>query len=439
MKKFLVISLCLLFCFGFLFAVKNVANIKTNLPSHVVEAQAPAFQGKAGKKTFALDKLNAKVKNNQTLKVLFNNKTFLLDLKKYEIYSPVHTTKLSEQKFARHGSLDEKIAEVEKLVDSGLSLKDSFNIVCPKISNDILKIYNSVNCTPKNATIKFNTNLRKFNFTEDKVGYEISEDDCYNLIFNAYKSKKTEIKLTPKVLEPTYRLNELKKCVSVRGSFETNFSSSTADRKHNIKLALKNFNGLTLMPGETISFNNITGPRTEQTGYKTAKVILNGVYTDGTGGGVCQASTTLYNACLVSDVEVLSSAPHTLPASYVKPGFDAMVAYGSSDLVIKNTTDGAITFETIFNNSTFKIKVYGLSLQGTKVELTSEVIEEYEPLSPTTVSAIEKGVEQNTLIRPAFKGFAVQTYALYKNGDKIVKTKKIRLSRYKSQSEVVAV
>jgi len=154
---------------------------------------------------------------------------------------------------------------------------------------------------------------------------------------------------------------------------------------------------------------------------------------------VCQASTTLYNACIVSDIEVLTSQPHSLPASYVKAGLDAMVSYGSSDLVIKNTTDGAITFETNIRDDSCTVNVYGLSMNGTTIEVIGEILKEYDALPSSTVSASETNIEKNTIIRPAFKGFEVQTYALYKKDNKIVKTKKIRLSRYKSQSEIIAV
>jgi len=405
----------------------------SSMLSQQTEQYKPAFENKKGKKSFAL----GETEQSQELKVLFNDKTFLLDLKKYEYNSPVHTTKLFEQKFSRHGSISDKMQTIEQLNATGLTLEQSFNIVCPNINKDVDKIYNTVNLKPKDATIKYDN--KKFIFTSEKNGYTIDKDNCYKTIFNAFTLGKTSIQLHPIKLEPTYKLADLKQCVYKRGEFETNISSSTNERKHNISLALKKFNGLTLMPNQTISFNKITGERTEKTGYKNAKVILNGNYVDGAGGGVCQASTTLYNACLVSDLKVMSSRPHTLPASYVKAGFDAMVSYGSSDLIIKNTTNGAITFETIVTDSTCKVKIYGLDMKDVNIELISEIINEYDSEPSKTISATEANVPSNTLVRPNFNGFEVQTYALYKKGNTIFKTEKIRLSRYKSQGEIWAI
>lgn len=375
----------------------------------------------------------------QTLKVLFNNKTFLLDLKKYEIYSPVHTTILETNKFFRHGTTLEKMSEIERLVNNGLTYKQAFMLVCKNINVDIDKIYNACNFDPLDATIKYVPTSKKFYFTKEQIGYLLNEEVIYKNILDAFKNNQKALTLKATKLEPKYKEAQLKLCTNKRGSFTTNYSSSTNERKHNIKLALQKFNGVTLMPGETISFNKTTGVRNENTGYKQAKIILNGAYTEGAGGGVCQASTTLYNACIVSDIEVLTSQPHSLPASYVKAGLDAMVSYGSSDLVIKNTTDGAITFEANIRDDSCTVNVYGLSMNGTTIEVIGEILKEYDALPSSTVSASETNIEKNTIIRPAFKGFEVQTYALYKKDNKIVKTKKIRLSRYKSQSEIIAV
>ncbi len=436
MKKVLIIIIvALTFCFGLSLA-KMVTLTNTQASTAIIQCSMPAFKNDKGTKKFA--SAEPTKSESQQIKVLFNNKTFLLDLKKYEINSPVHTTKLSEQKFARHGTLTEKVAEMQKLIDNGLSVKQAFNIVCINIDVDIQSILKKANLEPVDATIKFNKKTRSFNFSKERVGYKIRETELYESIFNALKNSEQKVKLNLTKLKPTYTENMLKQATNLRGTFSTNYQLSTPERKQNIKKALSCFDGLTLLPGASISFNSATGPRTEKTGYQQAKVILNGAYTDGIGGGVCQASTTLYNACLISDVGVISSSPHSLPASYVAPGFDAMVSYGASDLVIKNTTKNAITFVCEFTDSTCIVKVFGQKLDY-NIELINEVVKEYDELPSETISAKEKDLTPHTVVRPAFKGFEVQTYALYKKDDKIIKTQKIRLSRYKSQSKLIAV
>lgn len=443
MKKLLITTLCILVvCLSVAFL--NNSNINNKRLNFQIQ-NVLSIQNKAGKKSFALNtikkgkKIFAYSDSEQQLKVLFNNKTFLLNLKDYEIYSPVHTTKLTENKYARNQSLENKLIEIEKLTNLGLSLKQSFNLVCPKIENDINNILKSANYNAMDAKIKLNTKTNKFEFTPEKYGYSLKEDDCYKLIFDAFKNNQSKLLLNATKVSPTYFLSDLKQCTNLRGAFSTNYALSTPERKNNIKLALSKFNGITLMPNQTLSFNKTTGERTEKKGYKQAKIILNGSYVDGTGGGVCQASTTFYNACLLSDIDVVSSCPHTLPASYVDAGFDAMVSFGSSDLIIKNTTNGPITFATSFTDTNCTVKVYGLSLNNIKIELISEVIKELDEKPNSTISALDKNVKPNTIVRPAFKGFEIQTHAIYKKDDVIFKTKKIRKSVYKSQGEIIAI
>ncbi len=106
--------------------------------------------------------------------------------------------------------------------------------------------------------------------------------------------------------------------------------------------ALSALDGIKLEPEETFSFNGIVGERSERRGYKVSKVINNGEYAEGVGGGVCQVSTTVYNAALISGLEIVERHRHTLLSGYVEAGFDAMVSYGGADLKIKNNTGGNV-------------------------------------------------------------------------------------------------
>ena len=148
--------------------------------------------------------------------------------------------------------------------------------------------------------------------------------------------------------------------IFLRGSFKTSFYNSSESRKNNIKTALKSLDGVIIEPGEIFSFNNTTGERNKENGYQKAKTIKNGSFYEEFGGGVCQVSSTLYNAFLLSDVEIIEVHPHSLPVSYVEPCFDAMVNMGSSDLRIKNNTKEPIIIACSDKNDECLINVYGL-------------------------------------------------------------------------------
>ena len=107
--------------------------------------------------------------------------------------------------------------------------------------------------------------------------------------------------------------------LTTRASFYTSYPSSTAERKHNIILASKSIDNTFIDVGGEFSFNLVVGDRTEKRGYKKSKIIINGDFADGIGGGVCQVSTTLYNAVLLAGLEIIEYHPHSLPVSYVAP------------------------------------------------------------------------------------------------------------------------
>lgn len=141
--------------------------------------------------------------------------------------------------------------------------------------------------------------------------------------------------------KPDVTTETLKKSFKHIVTFRTKISSSSTDeRVHNIQQALSVFNGMLLASGQEISFNDTTGPRTEKNGYQMAHVINGSQYVDDWGGGVCQASTTLYNAMLRAGCEIVERGPHSIPSDYVTLGFDAMVNYPNRDLKFKNVSGG---------------------------------------------------------------------------------------------------
>lgn len=156
---------------------------------------------------------------------------------------------------------------------------------------------------------------------------------------------------------PFYGLNP--KEIVLRGEFYTTYSSSSPERKHNVELCASALNNALIAPGEEFSFNRKVGPRTKERGYLDAKIIVGGAFADGIGGGVCQVSSTLYNALLVSGLEITEWHRHTLQVGYVAPSFDAMVSYYYADLKFYNNTDNPVYIKTSADGNTIKVSVFG--------------------------------------------------------------------------------
>ncbi len=178
---------------------------------------------------------------------------------------------------------------------------------------------------------------------------------------------------------PFYGLNP--KRLTLRAQFYTSYTSSSAERKHNIALAVSSIDGAFIDVGGEFSFNYIVGARTEKRGYKSAKIISKGKFVDGVGGGVCQVSTTLYNAVLLAGLKIIEFHPHSLPVSYVAPSFDAMVNSGSADLRFKNNTDNPVIIHAVADGSTVTIKIIGEPMQAL-YERRSQVVGEITPPEP---------------------------------------------------------
>ncbi len=145
----------------------------------------------------------------------------------------------------------------------------------------------------------------------------------------------------------------------VASQFTTHFSTGKRTRCHNIRLAAAKFDGVVLMPGQTLSFNQFVGRRTIRGGFEVAGVYKNGKHDTDVGGGICQVSTTLYNALLFGDFKIVTRFNHSLPVPYVPLGRDATVDYPSRDLVFENNTKKPIAVESEYRPGALTFRILG--------------------------------------------------------------------------------
>lgn len=223
------------------------------------------------------------------------------------------------------------------------------------------RIYLDVLVQPTSATCKFvSSGDKTFEYDSEKYGSGVLKQTLFNEISRALLTGKNSVRVNSVKLKPEITVEDLKERTLLRASFSTSYAQSSEGRKHNVGLCADAINGSVILPNQIFSFNERTGERTEQNGYKNAKVIVDGEFIDGIGGGVCQVSTTLYNAALKAGLNVIEWHQHSLPVSYVSPSFDAMVS-SQSDLKILNVTDSPIYVSALCDGETITVNVYGLS------------------------------------------------------------------------------
>jgi len=180
--------------------------------------------------------------------------------------------------------------------------------------------------------------------------------------------------------------------------------------------------GLILAPGQVFSFNQVVGPRTKDRGYDEADVILNNQLVPDIGGGVCQVSTTFYNAVLRANLEIMERHPHSLLIRYVEPGLDAAVAFGTKDFSFRNNTSGHLLIKSSAHYGTVTFKIFGLAEARQKVilksirerEIPPKTIYRNDPYVPRGEYILEKNGSPGIHIR-------VDRYIYANNGQLISK------------------
>ena len=270
---------------------------------------------------------------------------------------------------------DSKLDNLKKKYHLELNKQYNINLIATydehKLSNHISTIQDEINKKVQQATIQI-LDSGQIITTESKEGLEVDISNLKEQIYDMIKNKSAkDIELPVKIINPTITTEDVKSINTVLGQFSTSFNDHSA-RGSNIYVAGKSTSNRLIMPSETFSYNNSTGARTWSNGYKTAKVIVGGRYVNGEGGGVCQVSTTIYNAALLSGLDILEVHNHTFPSHYVGKGRDAAVSYGYIDLKFKNNFAHPIYIKNIVSNGAITSKIYGCNQDREKLYIRTQ-------------------------------------------------------------------
>ena len=228
----------------------------------------------------------------------------------------------------------------------------------------------------------------------------------------------------------------------VLGSVSTNHTNDS-NRNTNLRLACKAINGKIIRPGETFSYNQTLGQRTEAKGYKPAGAYMAGKTVQTVGGGICQVSSTLYYACLKADLEIVERTAHGYTVSYMPYGMDATVSWGSLDYKFKNNTDYPIRIEASVSGGQVHVKLIGTDTKDYYVKMTYETVE-----GPTEGKVVyqdykynnKEGYVDGEVLQTAYTGRTVKSYRqkFDKSTDKLISSTYEATSRYKTRDKIIA-
>ena len=276
----------------------------------------------------------------------------------------------------------------------------------------------------KNGSIdKFDAASGKFVFAGEENGFAIDQDKLAADISQALKDKKFDAKITAtgSDVAPEISAASAKEKYKTISSFTTN-TTANQNRNTNVRLAAEAINGTVIKPGQEFSFNGTVGQRTEAKGYKGAAAYNNGEVVQEIGGGVCQVSTTLYNAVFKAGLKISSRRSHTFEPSYVTPGRDATVSWDQPDFKFINNSSTAIGLRASYADQKVTVSVYGIPIleDGITWDLDSKKVEDLGTPNPTYEEdqTLQPGAEVTKSKGSA--GSRWETYKIvYKNGKEI--------------------
>ncbi|MBP3657241.1 MAG: VanW family protein [Clostridia bacterium] len=293
------------------------------------------------------------------------------------------------------GSSSDRYEQVKALEGNAVMRYTTLSYDMTSIQAILAQIKNEVDVAPVNATrINDETRWPPYSYTDDVPGMELDITGLSEKIMQMVDELKSgEVVLTPTVKQADVTREYLEGQIVQLSTYETSIGK-TGDyveaRHENIRIGTECFNHLTIKPGESVSFNKVTGKRSDpRNGYQPSLELAYGEYVEGLGGGICQVSSTLYNAVIGAGLEVTKRTQHSLPSSYVPLGLDATVSDERLDFVFKNNTGADIFIESKYykkknNYYATQFTIYGRpDPNGHTYKLESEVKETLPVPEPT--------------------------------------------------------
>lgn len=300
---------------------------------------------------------------------------------------------------------------------------------------DINKIHEEISKEPQDAY--YTTNPYVVHPHVDGIDFAITMEEATD-IFNNYEDSCS---IPLKVISPDVTTNDIgpEAFPDLLGSYSTTYSTRNANRSTNIRLASQKVNGTVIMPGEVFSYNTTVGKRTAAAGFKSAAVYAGGEVTTGIGGGICQVSSTLYNAVLLANLEIVERSNHGFNPGYVPAGRDATVSWGGPDFKFKNNRTYPVKIICSGTGGTINFKIFGLLEENEyEVEIQSYITKyiSYRTITKND-SSLAKG--QTKVLQNGSNGCKSVAYRILKQNGEVVSKTLLSQDTYNPHNKIVAV
>lgn len=300
---------------------------------------------------------------------------------------------------------------------------------------DIEKIYKEIYKEAKNAYIE--EKPTQVHAQVNGIDFAISLEQAKQIL----SEEKEEYVIPLKITIPEVTLDDLSKEAfpQILGTFTTTYSASNENRETNLKLSSEKINGTIIMPGETFSYNKIVGERTIAKGYKEAAVYSGGKVINGIGGGICQLSSTLYNAVVYANLEIVSRSNHMFLTSYVTAGRDATVSWGTLDFAFKNTRKYPIKVVSIVKNGLVTIEIQGLKEEKEYEVVIENKVTEVIPYQVKYVKDNQLEEGETEIVQYGANGAKSITYKVLKYNGNVVSREILSTDTYSALERIIKI
>ena len=340
----------------------------------------------------------------------------LINIVGREVVQPSYSV-VEEKLFITTGITGIKIDEtavVSQVIEEFNECEDSW-IKCEAIEVkpnpvNIAKIRNEIYSEAQDATY-INTS-GAFEVTDEKTGIDFDLESAEK-IANAVTEEGVQFSIDLIITLPQVTKEQILKDLFKEelATFTSYYKTSEVERTENVRLSASLINGTILMPGQEFSYNTVVGERSIERGFQIAKVYQSGKVVDGLGGGICQTSSTLYNAVLFADLEITERRNHSLPVSYVNLGRDATVVYGTTDFRFKNNQKAPIKIEAKASGGVLTVKILGFEDDNKKITLKTETVQ-VRPFTETIIEDTTIPVGSTKVLQKGSNGYVVKTYKI---------------------------
>ncbi len=351
----------------------------------------------------------------KTLTVVIDEDSWSIDLTAIDAGYNVIATEDAAFALGHTGGVLQRLGDVLALRAEPRHFSFEIDFNEDKLRDQVDAIYAQVSVQAQDAEIEFRPDSKDiFAITNEINGKTIDKDALLQTLEEKIRSAKLDtVQLSSTPLPAGITGQTLEESTELVATYTTSLTDDE-DRNHNIVLASESVNGTVVQPGDTFSFNDTTGERSSANGYVEAPTIANSQLVDAPGGGVCQVSSTLYNAALLAGMTVMERHHHTWPMSYVPAGLDATVDFGRKDLRLKNDTDMPVYVVVKVNakKGTVTASLYGRPPAAT-IEVTAEEVERLEPDDTIVVENRHRSVSYRKVLIRERDGVRTKTYRTF--------------------------